>query len=362
LYSREAKKKIQVVLEDFQPDVVHLNNFNFQLTPSIFYGITQYKKRHKRHVPIIFTAHDYQWVCPNHMLRIPSDRRVCFACEGGKFINCSRYKCIHNSLIKSVLGSMEGYLYRWLGTYKMTDIIICPSAFMARKLSTNSMLAKKTRILQNFIEAEEDEKETPDKADEEEKIVISPLLPDHISEKRYLIYFGRYSIEKGVETLLQACKSLPDIAFVFAGKGELLEQVQSVENVYHAGFRSGEELRYLVRNARFSIFPSEWYENCPFSVMESLMYGTPVLAAAIGGTIELVEEGKTGEFFQSGNKEELCEKIRSLWRDREKTEQYADHCRNISFTTVSQYGEKIVNIYQSCLSKADATGINQQLF
>ena len=48
-------------------------------------------------------------------------------------------------------------------------------------------------------------------------------------------------------------------------------------------FQKGEALEKLIREARFSIYPSEWYENCPFSVMESQMYGTPVLGADIGG-------------------------------------------------------------------------------
>ncbi|MDE5680517.1 MAG: glycosyltransferase, partial [Lachnospiraceae bacterium] len=62
IYSCEARKKIRAVLRDFKPDIVHLNNFNYQLTPSIIYEI----KAHK--IPIVFTAHDYQLVCPNHMM------------------------------------------------------------------------------------------------------------------------------------------------------------------------------------------------------------------------------------------------------------------------------------------------------
>ena len=42
IYSREAYKKISDVLDDFKPDIVHMNNINFQLTPSIIYAV---KKR-----------------------------------------------------------------------------------------------------------------------------------------------------------------------------------------------------------------------------------------------------------------------------------------------------------------------------
>ena len=66
IYSMEARKKIRVVLEDMKPDVVHINNFNFQLTPSILYEIRAYEKKVKRKIKIVYTAHDSQLVCPNH--------------------------------------------------------------------------------------------------------------------------------------------------------------------------------------------------------------------------------------------------------------------------------------------------------
>ena len=83
-----------------------------------------------------------------------------------------------------------------------------------------------------------------------------------------------------------------------------------LSNIKNVGFQKGEALEKLIREARFSIYPSEWYENCPFSVMESQMYGTPVLGANIGGIPELIQVGKTGELFESGNAEESEEKDR----------------------------------------------------
>ena len=72
IYSTEARKKIRLVLDDFAPDVVHLNNINFQITPSIIYEIRSYEKKRKKQIKIVFTAHDYQWVCPNHMMMVPA--------------------------------------------------------------------------------------------------------------------------------------------------------------------------------------------------------------------------------------------------------------------------------------------------
>ena len=80
IYSKTARKKIRCVLEDFGPDVVHLNNFNFQLTPSIIYEIKKYEKSAGKRIKILYTAHDTQLVCPNHLMRIPATGELCQRC------------------------------------------------------------------------------------------------------------------------------------------------------------------------------------------------------------------------------------------------------------------------------------------
>lgn len=163
---------------------------------------------------------------------------------------------------------------------------------------------------------------------------------------KYILYFGRFSDEKGIGTLMKVCKELPDIQFVFAGTGPLEETVNGISNIKNVGFQKGEALEALIRGAQFSIYPSEWYENCPFSVMESQMYGTPVLGADIGGIPELIQVGKTGELFESGNADALKKQIRKLWDNRVLTAQYSENCKDISFDTVGEYCEKLIRIYQ----------------
>ncbi len=325
IYSREAKKKITVVLRDFQPDVVHLNNINFQLTPSVIYAVRDYEKKSGRKIKLVFTAHDYQWVCPNHMMRIPSTGEICFACRDGNFLQCTKNRCIHDSKVKSLIGTIEAKLYDRRKTYGMVDAIICPSEFMKKQLDTNPVLAEKTIMLHNFIDAKE----------------------QHAEKKDYVVYFGRFSEEKGTRTLLEACKALPQIPFIFAGTGPLEEEVNQVENVENRGFVTGDALRKLIAEARFSVYPSEWYENCPFSVMESQMYGTPVLASDLGGAPELVQAGKTGELFRGGDVEELTEHIRDLWNQPELCRKYSENCKDINFDTVETYCGKIIKIYKN---------------
>lgn len=302
IYSVEARKTIRKVLQDFQPDVVHLNNFNFQITPSIIYEIRKYEKGIGKSVKIIYTAHDYQLVCPNHMMRCPITDSNCDRCLDGSYVNCVKGKCIHGSTIKSILGALEGWLYRFLVTYKEIDTVICPTEFMQKQLENHPDLKGRTVVKHNFTTVSAKNKNR------------QKLKED------YVIYFGRYSKEKGMETLLKACKALPEISFVFAGKGPYEEQINSISNIKNLGFLTPEQLKPYIEKAKFSIYPSEWYENCPFSVMESIQYGTPVLGANIGGIPELIHVGVNGELFESGNVDDLIRKIELLYKKESNIE------------------------------------------
>ena len=328
IYSGKARKKIRKVLDDFMPDVVHLNNFNFQITPSILYEIRKWEKQLGKKVPIIYTAHDYQWICPNHMMMVPSSGELCFRCKGAHFENCVKNRCIHNSLIRSFLGMIEGKLYYFLKTYDKVDLIICPSRFMEEKLSTNPLLARKLITLYNFLDQDED-------------IVFE--------KKDYVLYFGRYSEEKGVRTLIEVCKKLRDIPFVFAGNGPLKEEIGRCPNITDMGFLQGEGLKRIIGEARFSVFPSQWYDNCPFSVMESQQYGTPLIASAIGGVPELIQDEITGELFEAGNVEQLTEKVDRLWNKKEICENYTQNCKKVRFDTCLEYCNKLLAIYRKLM-------------
>lgn len=329
IYSSEARKKIRLVLDDFKPDVIHLNNFNYQLTPSMILEIQKWRKE-GNHCRIVFTAHDYQLVCPNHMCNNPNTGENCEKCLGGNFFNCTKGKCIHGSMAKSAIGTIEAMFWRMNGAYRHIDAMICCSRFMKTKMDANPLFARKTVALHNFIDAVE-WKDT--------------------QKKDYVLYFGRYSTEKGIGTLIQACKELPEVDFIFAGTGPLENEIQNIPNIKNVGFQKGEALEKLIREAQFSIYPSEWYENCPFSVMESQMYGTPVLGANIGGIPELIQEGKTGELFTSGDKDQLKEKIYQLWNDSDRLKAYSENCKDIKFDTIEQYYKKLMKIYQGKKNK-----------
>ena len=323
IYNATARKKLRAVLEDFCPDVVHLNNIQFHLTPSIILEAEAYRRKTGRTVRIVYTAHDYQLICPSHGL-FDSSLQVCEKCLGGNFTHCVGQKCIKRSRMKSLLGMLDAYVWKWSKAYSYIDTIICCSQFMKSKLDTQPRFAGKTVAIHNFVDAVE---------------------PVQTEKEDYVLEFGHLSRDKGTYTLLEAAKRMKETKFVFAGFGEAVQAIEALPNAEYVGFQTGQDLENLIRRAKLSVYPSQWYENCPFSVIESQMYLTPVVGARIGGIPELIEEGVTGELFTPGDDLQLEQILRKLLETPGLAERYSKACSGVSVQTPQSYYEKLLNIY-----------------
>lgn len=332
IYSLEARDKIKKMLESFRPDIVHLNNYNFQITPSILYEIKKYN------IPVLMTLHDFQLVCPNHMMYREHHAMICEECKGRRYYNCIRNKCVHNSGIKSALAAFEGFLYYKLKTYdKYIDSYIAPSSFLKSKVVEFGEAENRIITMHNFVNG------------------ATPC--EKLAKSDYVLYFGRLSVQKGIRTLIKACRRLPEIKFVFAGSGELESELKGIGNIVFAGFKTREELKSMIKEALFSVYPSEWYENCPMSVLESQMYGTPVLGADIGGIPELIGNNADGMLFEPGNVDELVEKIRLLYDDRHRLAEFSERCiQKVKGFSIDDYYTKLIDVYHCAAEKHKRRG------
>ena len=327
IYSIEAYKKIGKVIDSFKPDIVHMNNINFQLTPSIIYAIK------KRNIPLVQTVHDYQMICPNHLLYSLKETKPCERCISGSKLNCLKYSCIHSSKAKSLIGAIEAKLYSLLRTYKKVDLYVCPSKFLEEKLlSADSLYSGKTFMVHNFIE----KKPMPEKTD---------------TKMPYVAFASRLSIEKGVDILAKAAKLLPDITFKIAGNGPDDECLKNIPNVNMLGFLSGDELISLIANAKVMILPSVWYENCPLNILETLSFGVPVITMNCGGMAELIEDGKTGLLIKEPTPEATAGAINKCIEDEEFYSNIKQNCEKIKdeIIEVGDYANILVNKYKQII-------------
>lgn len=324
VYSSEARRQLRKVLKSFRPDVVHFNNIQFHLTPSMLLEVRDFAGRENKKLKIVYTAHDYQLICPSHGL-FDSEMNICEKCVGGNYHHCIEKSCMKNSRAKSMLAAADAYFWRFNRAYSYIDTIICPSQFMKSKLDLEPRFAEKTKVLHNFIEKQ----------------------PYHAVKKEdYVLEFGHLSKDKGTYTLLEVAKRMPDTRFIFAGYGEAEDDIKKVSNAEFVGFRTGAELTELIAKAVVTVCPSEIYENCPYSVIESQMYGTPALGSDIGGIPELIEEGKTGFVFRPGDPDDLEDKLRTLINDKNLLKTMTENCSFAQFETADSYYNSLIRIYE----------------
>lgn len=289
--SLEVRAKFTKLLDDFRPDVVHLNNIHTQLSPVIA------ELTHKRCIRVVWTLHDYKLLCPRYDC-LRDGKEVCELCFNGDKTPCKTHKCMKGSALASMIGYREAVMWNRERLEECTDLFVCPSRFMAEKMAQGGFRKDKLRPLCNFIDIEKCRKDSYDKDD-------------------YYCYIGRLSHEKGVGTLIEAASRLPYRLKVIGG-GPLNEELRMKNeelkgNVEFLGFRQWDEIKEIAGRARFTVIPSEWYENNPLSVIEAECIGTPVLGARIGGIPELIDEGVNGMTFESGNASDLAEKIEAIY-------------------------------------------------
>lgn len=332
IYSRKNKKAMEKALDDFKPDIVHLNNFQRQLSASIIKPIK------KRNIPIVFTAHDLQAICPA-IVMLDSKKQICEKCLNGKYLNCVKNRCVKNLGLKSILGAVEAKYYKYKKIYiNKIDKIITPSEFYKLKLIQDGIPENNIEAIHNFIDMDNYNVEVEDDG--------------------YAFYFGRLIKEKGIFTLLEAFKGLKDKKLLIAGDGPDLEKIKEYlnknnmqENVKLLGYIDSDKVKEYVRKSRFIIVPSIWYENCPYSVLETLAIGKPIIGSNLGGIPELVKNNESGLIYTYNKPKELQEKMRVLFENKELADELGKNAKQIAKEEYSKesYYNKIINIYEGAV-------------
>lgn len=332
IYSKENKKKMTEALEDFKPDIVHINNFQRQLSESIIEAIKE------KNIPIVFTAHDLEAVCPNKTM-LDENKNICELCKNGNYVNCIKKKCIKSSLLKSILGAVETKYYRNKKVYtKKIDKIVTPSKFYKKQLIDYGVDENKIIAMPNFLDIDKYNIETRDDG--------------------YALYFGRLSKEKGILNLLEAFSYIENQKLYIAGDGPEKEKIEKMikdrhleNNVKLLGFLNEKEMQEAIANSKFVVLPSIWYDNCPYSILETLTIGKPVIGSDIGGIPELVKNKQNGLIFKHDDIRDLEEKMKLLFENNELVKEYSKNAKKIAQKEYSkeEYYNKMIKIYEDVL-------------
>ena len=328
IYSRASYREITREIEEDRPDVVHAHNLYPLLSPSVLVACR------RAGLPVVMSLHNHALTCPNtnHLCH----GQLCERCSGGREYWCVLRNCRSNTLESVAYAVRSGVARRWRLFHDNVTLLVALTEFAKRRLVDAGFEAERICVLPNMVEIGES--------------------PTDAARGRYVVFAGRMSQEKGVDTLLTAAGKLSDVPVRLAGDGPVFGQLaaRKPDNAVLLGQLGGDELTAIYRRARLLVLPSKCYEMCPLVISEAMSHGLPVVASRIGGIPELVEDGVTGLLFEPGNADDLAAKIDTLWRDRELCRRMGRAGRE---RAISEYGEdvyyrRLMNIYQEAIRRA----------
>lgn len=286
IWSRHAAERMRALLAEARPDIAHLHMIDHQISPSILPVLRN------AGVPVVLTAHQYKLVCPNYRLLNERTNRICERCLDGAYWHPVVERCHKGSWASSAAIALETTLHkRWRVYERYVDIVHAPSRFMGETLARGGIARDVIRHADLTLDLEQ--------------FAYAP------APGQGLVFFGRLSAEKGLDTLLAAMRDERDLPLVIVGGGperERLEQAACAMRLDHVTFvgpQYGDELRLRIAAAAAVVLPSEWYENSPLVIYESFALGRPVIGARIGGIPEYITPGETGFLFAAGDAADL---------------------------------------------------------
>ncbi|OAI02394.1 hypothetical protein A1353_16520 [Methylomonas methanica] len=310
-------------LRRFLPDIVHVHNFFPQISPSVYDACMD------EGVPVVQTLHNYRLICPGAMLM--RDGKVCEQCILGTPYQAVLYGCYRGSKLGSFVVAHMVKHHRKHGTWlNKVDRFIALTEFAKSKFVEAGFPEDKIAVKANFL--------------------FDPLLNPEGSGSitpPFALFVGRVSQEKGIQTLLNAWSGNTNLLKV-AGTGPLDALLENQSNVQSLGRLSSGEVSQLMKEASFLVLPSEWYEGFPLVLVEAFAHGLPVLASKLGSMVDIIRDGETGVFFETGNAEDLANKARWLFDNPQERKILSANARSVFLEkyTADQNYHELMNIYQ----------------
>ena len=261
-----AAAGVRTVVQRFKPDVAHVHNTWFTLSPSVVEALDRLG------VPVVATAHNYRTVCANAQLLRAG--RPCEDCVGRVPWRAVPHRCYRSSMLASAAAATTIALQQRAGTWSTRVAVwLVLSRFAAVRLTAGTLPADRTRVHPNFV------------ADPGPR-AVKPSASDLV------LFVGRLAPEKGVEMAIEAWRqaSPRGLKLVIAGEGPLRSQLarRLPPGVTLVGQLDPSEVADLMARSRALLFPSRWYEGQPLVILEAMASGLPILASDLGAMPELV--------------------------------------------------------------------------
>lgn len=323
LWSRRTVGEMAQRLAAFRPDVIHVHNTFPLISPSIYWAAA------RAGVPVVQTLHNFRLMCLNALFL--RENKVCEDCMGrlpwrGVARGCYRGSRAASTALAGMLA-----LHRAIGTFrnKVTRYIalneFCRGKFIEGGLPPDRIVVKP-----NFVD----------------------LPPPETRPREGLLFVGRLSAEKGVETLAAAMNALPGAQLRVAGDGPAAALLDGAPGVERLGSLPAAAVCDAMQVASALVLPSIWYENFPRTIVEAFACGLPVIASRIGALADIVREGEDGLLFAPGDADDLAGKM--AWALAHPDEMAAMGLRarkryEAEFSAETNY-RRLIEIYDEAIS------------
>jgi glycosyltransferase involved in cell wall biosynthesis len=313
-WSFEARRNIGKLLDEFQPEVVHIHNIYHQISPSILPEIK------KRGIPVVMTVHDWKLICPNYLLNC--EGKICEKCVDGKYWHCLKNKCVKKSYPKSLICALELYFHRFIRVYeKNIDLYIAPSQFVKNNLIKAGFAESKIKVLPHFMRP------------------ADVGYPQNEKSDDYALYLGRVSSEKDADELIEIFKDLP-VNLILAGKKDEDFVIPEISNIKYVGFKPENEIEKLIQKSQFVVSASRLPETFGLIALEAIAHQKPFIGYKTGAYGEIIRNGINGHLAE--DKKELKSKIKDFLAGKN-----LEYHFDISRFNPGMYHQDIIDIFRS---------------
>jgi glycosyltransferase involved in cell wall biosynthesis len=325
IYSRRAKKAVAELIASERPDIVHVHN----LYP--FFSASVVVACREGGVPVVMRCPNYRLICPEGLHLCRGD--ICERCCGGREYWCVLRNCRHNILESLAYALRNAVARKWRLFRDNVTLYLPPTEFVKRRLVDAGFPEKRIIVVPNMVSV-------PDSG------------TDASDDGEYVVYAGRISPEKGIDTLLTSARQtgLPvRLAGDYSGMPGIVKTEPA--NAQFTGHLNRDQLGGFYGNARFSVVPTVCFESFGLVVAEAMSHGLPVIASRIGGLPEIVEDGVTGLLFEPGNAEDLAEKMKLLWDNPDLCRQMGQAGREKAVREYSEnvHYERLMAVYEKAI-------------
>lgn len=282
-FNISAFLKVYRIVRKHKIDIVHVHNFFYNASPSVFWAA------HLGGARTVLTIHNYRLFCLNGIFFRAG--KICFDCHSaGNFSKGIAEKCFKSSTLFSTALSWSTKFHRTAGTWKnKVDRFIVINPFMPKLLSDIGIPSEKIILKRNVLSG------------------YSSNPSQNYSERDdFYLYVGRLSFEKGLHHLIEAFQKNGK-RLVIVGEGDLLDFVKDnlSGNIEYRGAMTKEQVLFLYGRCKALVFPSLWLEGMPMTIIEALSKGTiPIVAESVNTSL-MIHSGKNGFLYESGNVEDL---------------------------------------------------------